>query len=402
MAAWRKAKARASRAGRWSRPAADAARRSSLTFLERQSIVTLPPAEPLVVAPTPDFYRWSFASMWTPGPFESQAEPRVLLPDRRRPVVAAGAPGRAPARLQRADAVVDLDPRGLPGPLPALPAPAARRVQGPQVDPVRAGVVRRGVGALLRADDDRGRVRQAGSDGEPRPAGRGARPARPIHRRHPAARRGHVGRAGRCGSSATRRFWKRASARREAERGTFDPTYLVYSVGKLMLLKLRSDYKEQQGRQFSLRTFHDALLGNGTRRSGRDAPAHARATARRRKRWSKMPMPLYEYQCEACGRRFEVIQKFSDPPVDTVQTCGGPVRNCCRRPRSSSRERAGTSPTTRRRGSRPVSDSSAAARPTERRSRKPTAAAEVRQRRRASTTTPRDDTATARRDLRRR
>src|SRR5215510_12562850 len=42
------------------------------TFLERQSIVTLPPGENITVAPTPDFYRWSFASMWTPGPFETK------------------------------------------------------------------------------------------------------------------------------------------------------------------------------------------------------------------------------------------------------------------------------------------------------------------------------------------
>jgi len=59
-------------------------------------------------------------------------------------------------------------------------------------------------------------------------------------------------------------FMEEGSARREAERGTFDPTYLVYSVGKLMLLKLRRDYKEQQGAKFSLRAFHDRLLGNGT------------------------------------------------------------------------------------------------------------------------------------------
>ena len=38
-------------------------------------------------------------------------------------------------------------------------------------------------------------------------------------------------------------------------------------------------------------------------------------------------MPLYEYQCEACGKRFEVIQKFSDPPADTCRVCGkGPVQ----------------------------------------------------------------------------
>lgn len=38
-------------------------------------------------------------------------------------------------------------------------------------------------------------------------------------------------------------------------------------------------------------------------------------------------MPLHEYQCDACGCRFEVIQKFSDPPVDVCRSCGkGPVQ----------------------------------------------------------------------------
>lgn len=37
-------------------------------------------------------------------------------------------------------------------------------------------------------------------------------------------------------------------------------------------------------------------------------------------------MPLYEYQCEACGRRFEILQKFSDPPLTLCSTCGGTVR----------------------------------------------------------------------------
>jgi len=36
-------------------------------------------------------------------------------------------------------------------------------------------------------------------------------------------------------------------------------------------------------------------------------------------------MPLYEYECERCGKRFELIRKFSDPPVETCFTCGGPV-----------------------------------------------------------------------------
>jgi putative FmdB family regulatory protein len=37
-------------------------------------------------------------------------------------------------------------------------------------------------------------------------------------------------------------------------------------------------------------------------------------------------MPLYEYQCESCGARFEVIQKFTDPVVGTCKKCGGTVR----------------------------------------------------------------------------
>ena len=38
-------------------------------------------------------------------------------------------------------------------------------------------------------------------------------------------------------------------------------------------------------------------------------------------------MPLYEYECEAeNGRRFEIIQKFSDEILKVCPTCGGPVR----------------------------------------------------------------------------
>jgi putative FmdB family regulatory protein len=33
-------------------------------------------------------------------------------------------------------------------------------------------------------------------------------------------------------------------------------------------------------------------------------------------------MPLYEYQCDSCGARFELIRKFSDPPVTTCPACG--------------------------------------------------------------------------------
>ncbi len=49
----------------------------------------------------------------------------------------------------------------------------------------------------------------------------------------------------------------------EAMRGTFDPGYLNYSLGKLELLKLRADYKAQEGANFSLEKFHDEVLDHG-------------------------------------------------------------------------------------------------------------------------------------------
>jgi uncharacterized protein (DUF885 family) len=49
----------------------------------------------------------------------------------------------------------------------------------------------------------------------------------------------------------------------EAMRGTHDPGYLYYTLGKLQILKLREDYKQQEGDKFSLKHFHDQLLDNG-------------------------------------------------------------------------------------------------------------------------------------------
>ena len=37
-------------------------------------------------------------------------------------------------------------------------------------------------------------------------------------------------------------------------------------------------------------------------------------------------MPVYEYQCDACGIVFEAMQKFSDSPLTECRTCGGAVQ----------------------------------------------------------------------------
>ena len=49
----------------------------------------------------------------------------------------------------------------------------------------------------------------------------------------------------------------------EALRGTFDPGYLFYTIGKLEILKLRADYEKQEGTNFSLKKFHDEVLNHG-------------------------------------------------------------------------------------------------------------------------------------------
>jgi hypothetical protein len=49
----------------------------------------------------------------------------------------------------------------------------------------------------------------------------------------------------------------------ETKRGTSDPTYLYYTLGKLQILKLREDLRKKQGGAFSLGEFHDAFMSQG-------------------------------------------------------------------------------------------------------------------------------------------
>jgi Bacterial protein of unknown function (DUF885) len=49
----------------------------------------------------------------------------------------------------------------------------------------------------------------------------------------------------------------------ESLRGTQDPMYGYYTLGKLMILKLRSDYKKELGDAFTLEKFHNELLSRG-------------------------------------------------------------------------------------------------------------------------------------------
>ena len=232
-------------------------------FMRTQDLVSLPDAEPVVVAPSPDFYRWAFASMWTPGPFESKPSrayyyltdvDRNWPPDRQKEhlrdfniptlwniSIHEVYPGHFLhfRHLRQVDSKVRKS---------TLFAPAsfvegwAHYCEHMMVEAgFRRGDVTIRLGQLAEA-----LVRLA---------------------RFVVAIRLH------CEDLSVEQgmrffrdeaFLEETTARREAERGTFDPTYLVYSLGKLMMLKLRRDYKERQGGKYSLRAFHDAVLSQGS------------------------------------------------------------------------------------------------------------------------------------------
>jgi uncharacterized protein (DUF885 family) len=58
-------------------------------------------------------------------------------------------------------------------------------------------------------------------------------------------------------------YYEEKPAKSEAMRGTYDPQYLFYTLGKLQILKLRADWQKQEGPAYSLKRFHDEMLKFG-------------------------------------------------------------------------------------------------------------------------------------------
>ena len=111
-----------------------------------------------------------------------------------------------------------------------------------------------------------------------------------------------------------------------------------------MVLKLRDDYKAHAGRHYSLRALprrparqrhRAAVAASRHLMLGEHESAYASEYARM---YAAIRMPLYEYQCEACGTAVREIQKFSDPPLDVCPNAAkARSGSCYRRRRSSSR-----------------------------------------------------------------
>ena len=259
--AWRKAKEQHPEPGQLV-AVAQSQLKELAEFLQRQSIVSLPDAEPVVVAPSPEFYRWAFASMWTPGPFEPKpSRAYYYLTDVDR--------GWAAERQE--EHMRDFN------------FPTLWNISIHEVFP----------GHFLHYQHLRqveSKVRKSTFFAPASFVEGWAHYCEQMmmeagfRRNDPTIKLGQLAeslvRLARCvvgirlhcedlsveqGMRFFRdeAFLEEATARREAERGTFDPTYLVYSVGKLAMLKLRRDYKEHNGGRYSMKQFHDAVLAQG-------------------------------------------------------------------------------------------------------------------------------------------
>ena len=231
-------------------------------FIEERKIVTIPPADSPIVAATPDFMRWSSASMWTPGPFESRAS-------RARYLITDVDPKWTDRQKEEYLGSVNYPQLWTTSIHEVYPG---HFVQGTYLNQVSSPV--RKLWSIAPASFVEGWAHYAeqmmidegfgGGD----PKFRLGQLADALLRlcRFVVGIREHT--RGMTVDQATRFIMENAymgetPSRIEAERGTFDPTYLVYSVGKLAILKLRDDYKRDRKEAFSLQEFHDRLLSVG-------------------------------------------------------------------------------------------------------------------------------------------
>ena len=231
-------------------------------FVERKGLVSVTDGEVPVVAPTPPFYRWTFASLWAPGPFEARPLPTYYY-------------------------LTDVDPTWTPdrqeqhlrdfhtGALWAISMHETypgHFLQHQHVCRIESKLRKSGLLASVGfiegwAHYGEQVMIEAGFGGKDNHVKLGQlaealiRLARLVvgirlHVEDMSVEQG-------VRFFRDEAFMEEGSARREAERGTFDPGYVVYSLGKLMILKLRADYEAKHPSKFSLKTFHDRLLGNG-------------------------------------------------------------------------------------------------------------------------------------------
>ena len=233
------------------------------SFITRQGLVTMPDGPEVIVGSTPRFYRWTFASMWTPGPFETRplrafyyiTDPDPSWPDEKQEAHLRDFNFGAlwsisihevyPGHFQHYQHLRQLASSFRKSILFSSTATVEGWAHYAEQMMVEAGF-RRNEPAIRLGQLAEALIRLCRTVVGIR-----------LHCEDLSVEQG-------VRFFRDHAFLEEAAARREAERGTFDPAYVLYALGKLAILKLRDDVEAREGSAYSLRRFHDTLLGNGT------------------------------------------------------------------------------------------------------------------------------------------
>jgi uncharacterized protein (DUF885 family) len=244
-------------------PTAERYQNELQAFIRENDILTLPTDDQPTVRETPDYARGGFASMSTPGPFETEATEAYynitnVLPEwseeqQREHLTYFNYPGLLGITVHE-----------------SFPGHFVDFLYRPRIESRVRKVFNWGSLSEGWAHYTEQMMVDEGL-GEGDPAIRLGQLRRAIqrHARWYAGLEMHA--FGASVEEATDRYqeiayFARFPAQQEVERGTRNPTYLYYALGRMQILQLREDYRahlEEQGEEFSLRDFHDRFLQIG-------------------------------------------------------------------------------------------------------------------------------------------
>lgn len=229
-------------------------------FLLDNDIVTVPSEVRISVEETPGFMRWAFAMCDPPGPFEEVATESFYYVTNVHP---DWSDRQKEEWLSKFD-YATLDNVSVHEAYPGHYIHYLHTLSAPSKVAKIAGAYSFWEGWAHYAEEMM--LEEGWHDGEPQYRLAQLSEAMLRDCRYVCAIKMHTG--GMTVDEATSFFMENAymeetPARKEAERGTYDPGYLNYTLGKLMILKLKEDWKTDQGKKYSLKRFHDTLLSFG-------------------------------------------------------------------------------------------------------------------------------------------
>lgn len=230
-------------------------------FIKTRKIVTIPSPVPPILEETPPFMRaLTFASMDTPGPYETVAKEaffNVTLPEKDWP---AERVTDFMAAFNRGTILSTAIHEAYPG----------HYVQFLWMQQVESKV-RKLLGARSNAEGwahytEQMMLDEGYTNGDPKVRLGQLQDALLRNARYIVGIEMHTGK--RTFEQGVEFFEKEGYqthdvALRETKRGTSDPTYLYYTLGKLQILKLRDDYRQKKGDAFTLEEFHDSFMKQG-------------------------------------------------------------------------------------------------------------------------------------------